>query len=306
MKRMTLLLVAGLCLLAAGTADARWRGRMYWGGCGGCGWYGWHPWPYAYSFYYDPLIYAPSVNPDLATVDTDISPGHTRLYLDGEFIGTSDHFDGLPGFLYLGPGRYTLEARLGGYETQTMDLEVHEMNSYRIELDMKRIPDQPRESFWDRDHRPEAFTRVYRSSHPLPPLSKSRGAARPGGGPDLSLRPDLDSRAPAGDVEGRIERNGARDQGQRSPTRTEATISFKIRPANAAVYLDGQFLGTAGELERAHRPMLMAPGSHTLEVLAPGLDPSTRSLELKPGQDVQINLDAAASTPVEPEPDHLR
>jgi hypothetical protein len=174
---------------------------------------------------------------------------------------------------------------------------------------MKRIPDEPRESFWDRDHRPEAFTRVYSSSRPLPRLREGAAAAR-AGGPDLSLRPDLQGRPPGARVEGRIERHGTRDGEQstgrdpdrRSRPRTEATLSFKIRPANAAVYLDGQFLGTAGELERARRPMLMAPGSHTLEVLAPGLDPSTRSLELEPGQDVEIDLDAGGSAPVEPEP----
>jgi hypothetical protein len=34
MKRMTLLLVAGICLMTAATADAHWRGRMHWGGYG--------------------------------------------------------------------------------------------------------------------------------------------------------------------------------------------------------------------------------------------------------------------------------
>jgi len=306
MRRTTLLLVAGICLLTAGTADAHWGGRLYWGG------YGWHPWPYAYSIYYDPIVFAPSVNPDLAIVDTDISPGHTRLYLDGEFIGTADHFDGLPGYLYLGPGRYTLEARLGGYKTQTLELEVHEMNHYQIDLDMKRIPSEPRESFWAMEHRPAQFTRVFQSSQPLPPPARGVASPRATGGPDLSLRPDLARRTPASRAETRIERNTQRNTQRDAEhdvgSRTEATLSFRIRPAHAAVYLDGQFLGTAGELQRSRQPMLMAPGAHMLEVLAPGLDPSTRSIELMPGEELEIDLDAAADTPEQPAlmPDPIR
>jgi hypothetical protein len=47
-------------------------------------------------------------------------------------------------------------------------------------------------------------------------------------------------------------------------------LSIAVRPSDAAVYLDGIFLGLAEELERLHGASTVASGRHRLEAARPG------------------------------------
>lgn len=291
MKRMmlplTVLFLAGLFLAPTPVEAHRWSYPMsasYYGpGLGP-----WH-YPWSLAYLYPPRQTTFTIHPSLAVVDTDISPGHTRLYLDGDFIGTADRFDGIPDFLYLGEGSYTLECKLGGYVDQTLDIEVDKLNHYQIKLRMERIKGEPRESYWDRARGPDPIVRVFESTRPSQGQagatgrrdSRTRSLSTPGG-PDLRLRPDLQG-------EPRVERPARPDD-----ARTEASLSFRITPPHAAVYLDGAFLGTAGELERAKRPMLMNPGEHVLEILAPDIEPTQKAIKVKPGETMEIEINATA------------
>jgi hypothetical protein len=47
-------------------------------------------------------------------------------------------------------------------------------------------------------------------------------------------------------------------------------MRIRVEPAGAAVYLDGEFLGTADELLRLHGALSVAVGEHRIEALMPG------------------------------------
>ena len=70
--------------------------------------------------------------PRPAVLDTDIRPGRSRLYLDGRLVGMATDFNGSPDFMYLEPGRYRLEARLGGYQSAAFEIEAAQGRPVRI------------------------------------------------------------------------------------------------------------------------------------------------------------------------------
>ena len=53
-----------------------------------------------------------------------------------------------------------------------------------------------------------------------------------------------------------------------------------VSPGDAAVYLDGKFLGNAEELSRLHGAIPVAQGRHKVEVVMPGHAPVTRSVQV--------------------------
>jgi hypothetical protein len=59
-------------------------------------------------------------------------------------------------------------------------------------------------------------------------------------------------------------------------------LAFDIEPANAEVYIDGQFTGIAGEF--GGQPVPVAPGYHRVELYAPGYDPAALDIRVMPGQ----------------------
>ena len=44
----------------------------------------------------------------LGALDLDLSPGRTQVYLDGQYLGIVDQFDGWPSYLLLPEGSYEL------------------------------------------------------------------------------------------------------------------------------------------------------------------------------------------------------
>lgn len=235
-------------------------GGPYWGGYWGPGWY---PGPYAV-----PVAMLPD---DVAVVDTDISPEHARVLLNGQQIGIADDFDGYPDYLYLKRGRYTLEFQLQGYVSQTIELEIRPGGWVPLDLKLERNPAEPKAAWYDRPRQP--------------PTGRVFGPAQDGRSPvavpfaDPSLRPELQ-----GDGQG---------SGRIVPPRGDAALEFEVAPPGAAIYLDGEFLGTAGELGNLQRGVAVAAGRHRIEVVAPGLTGRSVELEIASGetQRVVIQLD---------------
>ena len=244
-------------LAAAATVQAHGRVRVH----VGLGWGWWYPW------WWEPVVVRPVLvearTPDLAVVDTDVSPEHARVLLDGQLIGTADDFDGHPDFLYLKPGRYTLEFVLTGYETQRIEVEARPGRYFPIALELARKAGERPAPWYDR---PEGLpvARVFGKERP-----KAVEPARP----DPSLRPELRSRPRPAERSGR------------------AALRFAVEPPQAAVYLDGEFLGTAEELSQLARPLAVEPGEHVVEVMAPGYASERLSLRVGEGEVFEVRLE---------------
>ena len=208
--------------------------------------------------------------PALAVVDTHVRPKRTRLVLDGRFVGTAKSFDGSPDYLYLRPGRYRLQARLGGYRTAEFEIDARPGCRFDIRHRMERVRGAPKEGSL-----PAATAgpvqRVWQPTAGGQPKGHPRQEAPPRGGPDLVLRPDL----------GRLRAQEAEKA---------STLQLKVEPAQASVYLDGDFVATGAEIAAMQQPLSIQPGSHVLEVVAPGYHQVTTRFSLSPDESRTVEI----------------
>ena len=74
-------------------------------------------------------------------------------------------------------------------------------------------------------------------------------------------------------------------------TLEDPQLTVRASPPDAAVYLDGELLGIAGELAY-HGAIPVPVGGHTVQVVRPGYQTQTRQFDVGPeeARDLQIDL----------------
>ncbi len=65
---------------------------------------------------------------------------------------------------------------------------------------------------------------------------------------------------------------------------------FKVEPADAAVYVDDRFAGTAEELSSLTRGLQIAPGMHKIVVSRPGFAPESTQVDVAAGQSETVDI----------------
>jgi hypothetical protein len=71
---------------------------------------------------------------------------------------------------------------------------------------------------------------------------------------------------------------------ERGDAQSEGGMSFEITPENAEVFVDGTYMGMAGEFGPAAQPLDVGPGHHRVEVRAPGYRTTAFDADVQPGQ----------------------
>ena len=61
-------------------------------------------------------------------------------------------------------------------------------------------------------------------------------------------------------------------------------VSFDISPRDAAIILDGTYIGYAGDFAPNAAPLTLTPGPHRIEVQADGYQPMSWNVDIVPGQ----------------------
>jgi PEGA domain len=324
MKQKLLWIIAALIVaLPVATANAAPRGHF--GGGGhvvvrgffGPAW-GWG-WPYYGGYYYGGYGnpgYAVASN--WAAVKTDVDPEEARVYLDGKYIGIADDFDGWPDKLYLRPGHYKLEFRLQGYEPLVLD--VHAKAGTSLEVDNKLVkggpravtaPDPPkmkgdvarffgkrRDGDTARSYAPYRDRDGDRSSRDGDRSSVGAQGAQPddGDNPEADADADRDAardRAPARSDDGwrggSASSDSATARSTRAP-RARSRLTIQAQPADAAVYVDDRFVGTADELSSMDRGIVVSPGKHTVTVSRPGYRDKSSEVDVGAGKSESVKV----------------
>jgi len=266
------LVVAGLAL-AAPVLAGPWHGGLWWGWRVGIGpvWWG-GPWAVPVEVYgAAPTAAARS---DLTAVETDVTPEHARVVLDGELIGVADDFDGYPGDLYLKPGHYTLEFSLKGYRSQKVEIDARPGKYAPISIKLERVPGEKPAPWYDR---PDGLParRVFGPKQAAP-------AAVDRTGPNPDLRPDM--------------REHPRQAAPAPRPPGGAALDLRVTPANAAIYVDGKLVGTGEELNRLERGLSVPAGKHRIEVVAPGHASKSIDVEVPEGQRQQVVVELEGGT----------
>jgi len=250
---------------------------------------------------------------DWAVVDTDVSPESARVYLDGQYIGTADDFDGFPDYLYLRAGsHYRLEFRLDGFETRAIEVDARPGVKIDVDDKLAKIPGAPRYGSYEESKPPGGIRRYW---------AKRGNATEEWTGEDdrygsvvprYRERPrDLDRSERYSDDRDRdgdsdrdrdreeaIERERETDQpradGRAWRERREAThgdtwVRLTVEPPDAAIYLDDRFIGTASEFDSA-TGFAVSPGKHTLVVSRPGYRDRRVALDMSRGKTEKLDI----------------
>jgi PEGA domain len=305
MKRLILAMVAfaALVAVAAPLSAAPRRGHRgfhrrpavivrpwYWGwGFGGYWydpyWYGYGPYHRGYYGRYG-YGYGPSGN--WAVVDTDVSPESARVYLDGQYIGTADDFDGHPDYLYLRRGSYRLEFRLEGFESREIAVDARPGVKVDVGDKLARVPGAPRYGTYDNPEPRGGVRRFWAKRRNVSvevtdqdeiygdDRRYSRERPREGDESDDEYAEDRDRDRRDTDTEVEREREAAppprpREEwrGRGGAEQADTRLVLDVRPSDASIYLDDRFIGTASELS-SDAGVAVAPGRHTLVVSRPG------------------------------------
>lgn len=278
--------------------------RRHWGFGFGSFW----GWGYPYYGYYGYGAYNPyrpygfNPNPDRAAIDTDVSPEGARVYLDGTLIGTADDFDGHPDFLYLRRGRYAIEFRLDGFESRTIEIQARPGRTLQINESLKKVSGAKQYGSYE-PVEPEGGVRRF--------WGKRRDRAEPmddqdeiyGTGPD---RRERDRDEAEGDDEDEAdtrrsepERRDAWRESRRPRESVEkrqeskdadTRLRLSVEPADAAVYLDDRFVGTAEEINSLGRGISVSSGKHTVTVSRPGFEDRTVAIEVDAGETEELKI----------------
>lgn len=238
----------------------------YWYPWGGWwGWWGW--WPY-YPYDYEVRYYPSRVRPTMGALDLDLRPEEAEVFLNGQLIGIADNFDGWPHFLWLEQGTYDLVFYHEGFETIARQYSIYP--GVIIDVEDFMVPGEatpPEEliakSTARREERLRREEERRKAAEEMEPAWKER------------VREDRDRPAAAAPYDARQE---------------PARVALVVDPVDAAIYLDGRFLGTADEIAAGRPAVVVDPGDHELEVVRPGYDSKRLSFSAESGEKVELTV----------------
>jgi hypothetical protein len=72
---------------------------------------------------------------------------------------------------------------------------------------------------------------------------------------------------------------------------TTATLKLTVQPSRAAVFLDGRYVGYAGQFGGKFRSMVVGAGKHHIRIELPGYRPFTTEVNLIADQKLEVKTD---------------
>jgi hypothetical protein len=89
---------------------------------------------------------------------------------------------------------------------------------------------------------------------------------------------------PAGSPSGSVGVQQGGPQGQQGQQGASGGVSFEITPSEAAVFVDGTYVGTAANFGPTSQPLGLAPGRHHIEIRASGFQDMAFDADVTVGQ----------------------
>lgn len=213
-------------------------------------WGGWGPW--GYPGWYGGGYMGPAMwSINTASARLQVTPRTAEVYVDGYLAGTVDNFDGVFQRLNLVPGAHELTIYKEGYRPITQRILFRPAVRFDLKEDM--VPLAPGEA-----------------NAPRP-----QGAARQA--PESGTAPNDDDRpfdAPLDPQAGR-----ASDFG---------TLAIRVQPNDATLFIDGEeWTSSDGRIPTS---VELSAGSHDIEIRKDGLSSFHRTVTVRPGQTVALNV----------------
>jgi hypothetical protein len=231
--------------------------------------YGYSPFYYSGSYGYAPYYYRGRYR-DSGSMRVIVDPNQARVYVDGYYAGISDDFDGIFQRLSVPPGRHEITLKLDGYRTHHFRVYVPAGETIKIHHVMERGTGEDTDEVVGAEPPPRRDDRT-------PPPYDDRPDAR-----------DRDDQRGRDGQYGRDDRRERDDPGEDDRDDADAgSLRLDLRPADASVYVDGEFRGSGRRVEN----LRLAPGRHRLEVVRPGYRTVEREVEVRPGEETRVQID---------------
>ncbi|MCI0613733.1 PEGA domain-containing protein [bacterium] len=204
-------------------------------------------------------------------VKLEVKPKDAQVFLDGDYVGTVDEFNSWYQRMNVEPGKHRIVIREQGYQPYRMDLRVLPGQSYKIKEQMHPgndvIPDNemrlPESEYRDQDRYQDRYQDQGRYQNQERDREYNRGYAPP----DQDYRPeDRDQ------YNRNIEPYGSdgQQEGYQQNSAGKTMMTFQVEPRDATIYIDGNYYGTADGQNNNEIQVLLADGTHRLEVVRPG------------------------------------
>jgi PEGA domain-containing protein len=255
-----------------------WPGFWWWMGYD----YPYYPYGHGQPYYYG--------RADGGALDLDVYPGRTEVYLDGQYIGRVDAFDGWPRYLWLPKGTYDLVLYLDGFKTIARQITVYP--GMVIDVDDRMEPGESvrPESLASKSHeRRDERLRDERERR-----ERIERGERGGDDEDWRDRVRRERGAVRDDGRDEDEDDGEEIDVEEEP-RQKGRLRLDVEPEDASVYLDGRFVGTGTELALMRGGLPVAPGEHRLAVVRPGRKAEERDFEVDAGEEVELEIELEES-----------
>jgi hypothetical protein len=227
---------------------------------GGFGWSGsyWGAWgyPYAYPYAYGYPYPAAYPYPSYAYDNTGsarllITPRNAQVYVDGQFVGLVDEFDGSLQRLHVPIGEHELKVYLDGYHTLTQKVLFTRGTTLRIESALQPVspgePPEPKPAPVHAPVHPAPYQRQIPEQRPTP-------APSPGTGEHADF----------------------------------GTLSLRVNPSDAAILIDGEAWDRSQGDSRFS--IDLPEGPHRVEVRKEGYRPYVRTINVERGRTLPLNV----------------
>lgn len=230
--------------------------------------------PFYGSYFYPPFYWYPYAQVgygyrgfDGASLRVQVTPRDTEVFIDNYYAGTADDFDGLFQRLHVEPGAHDVTLFREGYRTVRQRVYIQPTGTFRLRYMM--VPLGPGETAEPRPAEP-------------PPPPNTPGA--PPGGPNR-FPPPPPGGAPVPQGAYPPPQGAYPPPGNRAES---ASLSIRVQPANAEVFIDGErWQGPVGD-ERL--VVQIAPGIHHVEARSEGYRTYQSDITVRPGETSTVNI----------------
>ena len=226
--------------------------------------------PFYGPYFYPPFYWYPyaqvgygSGYVDGASLRVQVTPRDTEVYIDNYYAGTVDDFDGIFQRLHVEPGAHDITLYHDGYRTVRQRIYVQPTGTFRLRYMM--VPLGPGE--------------VAEPRPPEPPPPQGAPGPPPASGPNR-YPPPLPPRGAPAPPQGALPPPGDRFE--------SASLSIRVQPANAEVFIDGERWEGAPADERL--VVQVAPGVHHIEARREGYRTYQSDVNLRPGETSTVNI----------------
>lgn len=262
------------------------------------GFYGYWPslywWWYGYDYdpYYRGGPYGPYGRPtyygdEVGALDLDVAPGRTEVYVDGQYIGKVDAFDGWPRYLWLPKGTYDVAFYLDGYKTIARQISVYPGSVIDIDDRMEPGESVRPENLASKSHERRDERLGYERE-------RSDRIERGQPGDD-----DEDWRDRVHRERGSMrseDRDDDQDIAVQEDSHEKGRLRLDVEPEDSSVYLDGRFVGTGTDLSMMRGGLPVAAGDHRLAVVRPGHKAEEREFKVDAGEEVELDIELEDSS----------